>query len=103
MILPKNKVKLLLNLMLVAAAAIPRGGTVTITSEGGEGERFVLKAEGKRVRVPVEFDEMVDGDIPEGGVDAHSVQPYYTLLLASECDMPLAVELGETEVTITAG
>ena len=103
MILPKNKVKLLLNLMLIAAAAIPRGGMVTITSEGSEGERFRFHAEGKRVRVPVEFDEMVDGDLPEGGIGASSVQPYYALLLAKECGMDVAVDLGETEVTITAG
>ena len=103
MILPKNKVKLLLNLMLIAAAAIPRGGTVTITAEGAEGDRFRFHAEGKRVRVPVEFDEMVDGDMPEGGIGSTSVQPYYALLLAKECDMPVSVELGETDVTINAG
>lgn len=101
MILPKNKVKLLLNLMLIAAAAIPRGGTVQIRNEGSEGERFVLRAEGKRVRMPVEFDEMLTGDIPEGGIDAHSVQPYYTLLLANECGMSVDAELGDTDVTIT--
>lgn len=103
MILPKNKVKLLLNLMLIAAAAIPRGGMVQMSSEGSEGERFKLVATGKRVRMPVEFDEMVDGDIPEAGIDAHSVQPYYTLLLANECGMPVAADLGEESVTITAG
>ena len=103
MILPKNKVKLLLNMMLIAAAAIPRGGIVTMTSEGAEGARFRLHAEGKRVRIPVEFDEMVDGDVPEAGVDASSVQHYYTLLLANECGMPIAVELGDTSATFTAG
>ena len=104
MILPKNQVKLLLNLLLVANAAIPRGGMVTITAEGGQdAPRFKLHAEGKRVRVPVAFDEMVDGDLPSEGVDAQNVQAYYTMLLANEAGMPVAVDLGDTSVTITAG
>ena len=102
-LLPKNKVKLLLNLLLIAAAAIPRGGTLTLTMEGADEDvAFRLHSEGKRVRIPVAFDEMMDGDLPENGVDAHVVQPYYTMLLAREAGMALGVELGETDVTITA-
>ena len=102
-LLPKNKVKLLLNLVLIAAAAIPRGGTVHVSMDGpDEAVAFRLHATGKRVRIPVAFDEMMDGDLPENGVDAHVVQPYYTMLLAREAGMALGVELGETDVTITA-
>ena len=104
MILPKNRVKLLLNLMLVAAAAIPRGGMVTMTSENGtEAPTYRLHAAGKRVRIPVAFDEMLDGDMPSEGVTAQTVQIYYTMLLAHELDMPVAAELGDDSVTITAG
>ena len=37
-LLPKNKVKLLLNLLLVANAAIPRGGELTVRLEDVETE-----------------------------------------------------------------
>ena len=46
-LLPKNKVKLLLNLVLVALAAIPRGGRITVTLEDVETEpRFTLASRG---------------------------------------------------------
>ena len=37
-LLPKNKVKLLLNLILVANAAIPRGGKIAVTLDDPETE-----------------------------------------------------------------
>ena len=40
-LLPKNKVKLLLNLVLVAATTIPRGGEIKVTAEG-EGDATVI-------------------------------------------------------------
>ncbi|TIT55615.1 MAG: histidine phosphotransferase, partial [Mesorhizobium sp.] len=46
-LLPKNKVKLLLNLILVANAAIPRGGKLVVTLENLDAEpRFALSASG---------------------------------------------------------
>ena len=103
MMLAKDKVKLALNLMLVGIAAVPRGGTVTVTIEGtDDAPAITVHATGKRVRVPVAFDEMMDGDIPENGIDAYSVQSYYTLLMAREAGMTLGSDLGEDEVTLTA-
>ena len=103
MILPKNQVKLLLNLLLLGVASVPRGGTVTVDLEGTQdAPAFTIHATGRRVRVPVAFDEMMDGDLPENGIDAYAVQPYYTLLLAREAGMELAVDLGDEEVTFTA-
>ena len=103
MILPKNKVKLVLNLLLVGVAAIPRGGTVTVSIEGTQEQpNFTVHAAGKRVRVPVAFDEIMDGDMPENGVDAYTVQFYYTLLLAQEAGMTLSADLGDEDYTLTA-
>src|SRR4051812_4901342 len=45
---PKQQVKLLLNMMLIAMACVPRGGTVT-TEANGDGFRVRAAGEGARV------------------------------------------------------
>lgn len=90
--LPKNKVKLLLNLILVANAAIPRGGSLDVQIENGETDtRFSITAKGRMLRVPPKFLELHSGAELEDPIDAHSVQPYYTLLLAQEAGMKISI------------
>ncbi|MCR9136258.1 MAG: histidine phosphotransferase family protein [Alphaproteobacteria bacterium] len=101
-IIAKNKVKLLLNLFLVAYGAIPRGGSITVTLDNLETEpSFSLVARGKMVRVPPKFLEIQSGALSEA-VDAHSIQPYYTVLLADEAGMTIGATVGPDEVTFTA-
>ncbi len=101
--LPKNKVKLLLNLILVANGAIPRGGRLSVTIETPETQpKFILVAGGPMVRVPPKFLEMHSGHKPEEAIDAHAVQPYYTLLLARETGMTIEIHASAEEITLTA-
>lgn len=101
-IIPKNQVKLLLNLFLVAYGAIPRGGEIDVTLETPDTDpRFRLSCKGKMVRVPPKFLEIHAGDIEEA-IDAHSIQPYYTVLLASESGMKLGCSTNADEVVFTA-
>src|SRR5712692_11034579 len=52
-LLPKNRVKLLLNLLIIAGQAIPRGGTLAVDPVGeGESMGFRLRAEGTNARIP---------------------------------------------------
>src|SRR6185312_3796903 len=96
--LPKNKVKLLLNLILIANGAIPRGGKLTVTLEDTESEpKFILLASGPMVRVPPKFLELHSGQKPEEAIDAHAVQPYYTLLLARETGMGIEIRASAEE------
>ena len=100
---PKNKVKLLLNLVLVALAAIPRGGKITVTLDDVETEpKFTLASSGPMLRVPPKFLELHSGRKPEEPIDAHAVQPYYTLLLAREADMTISIRATADEVVLTA-
>lgn len=102
-LLPKNKVKLLLNLILIANAAIPRGGKITVRLEDlSTTPRFKLTATGKMVRVPAKFLELHGGNIPEEPIDAHAVQPYYTLLLGREAGMEIGIRANGEEVVLTA-
>jgi histidine phosphotransferase ChpT len=101
-LLPKNKVKLLLNLILIANGAIPRGGRITVTLEDLESApKFTLAASGPMVRVPPKFLEMHSGNKPEEAIDAHAVQPYYTLLLAREAAMTIAIRATAEEIVLS--
>ncbi len=101
-IIAKNRVKLLLNLFLVAYSAIPRGGSVEVTLEDPEFEaKFRITAKGRMMRVPTKFAEICSGTIEEA-IDAHSIQPYYTVLLAQECGMEIKYYQTDEEVVFTA-
>ncbi|WP_027578763.1 histidine phosphotransferase family protein [Bradyrhizobium sp. Ai1a-2] len=98
LLLPKNRVKLLLNMLLIAQQTIPRGGTLTIDPVGeGETMSFRIAAAGLNARVPQNIVDMLGSTT--AAVDAHAVQPYYTRLLAEACGLTvkLAPE-GETVV-----
>ena len=96
-LVPKNRVKLLLNMVLVALGAVPRGGTLDIAIDGeGQDATFSITCNGPRARVPAEFLDMLNGT-HEGDLTAHVIQPYYTVLLARECGLDLSAKVeGET-------
>ncbi|KNY35261.1 MULTISPECIES: histidine phosphotransferase ChpT [unclassified Agrobacterium] len=101
-IVPKNRVKLLLNLFLVAYGAIPRGGNVDVLLESPDGDaKFEITVKGRMMRVPAKFVEIYEGRLEEA-VDAHSVQPYYTLLLAEEANMTVEYKVHEDRIVFTA-
>ncbi|GHD12052.1 histidine phosphotransferase ChpT [Tianweitania populi] len=102
-LLPKNQVKLLLNLILISIGTIPRGGKITVTLEDTDSKpRFSLASAGPMVRVPPKFLELHSGGRPEEPIDAHSVQPYYTLLLAKEAGMEISIRTTPEEILLTA-
>ncbi|MBB3611349.1 histidine phosphotransferase family protein [Rhizobium sp. BK602] len=101
-IIAKNRVKLLLNLFLVAYGSIPRGGNIEVTLENPDLEaKFTITAKGRLMRVPPKFAEICSGTLEEA-VDAHSIQPYYTVLLADESGMELSYNATPEELTFVA-
>ncbi|MGN6551993.1 MAG: histidine phosphotransferase ChpT [Pararhizobium sp.] len=101
-IIPKNKVKLLLNLFLVAYGAIPRGGTIDVVLDDLEtAPRYRLTARGRMMRIPPKFLEIYSGT-PEEAIDAHAIQPYYTVLLAEEAGMTISAAANTEDVVFTA-
>src|SRR5579862_3972296 len=86
LLLPKNRVKLLLNMMVIAQQTIPRGGTLTVDPIGeGETMAFRVTATGLNARVPQNIADMLASSAHTA--DAHAVQPYYTRLLAEACGL----------------
>lgn len=95
----KNRVKLLLNMLVIAAQAVPRGGALTVDAAGeGAGSGFRVVAAGPNVRVAPAIPDLLAGSAPET-VDAHAIQPFYTGLLARECGWSVSlVSEGEAAV-----
>lgn len=98
LLLPKNRVKLLLNMLVIAQQTIPRGGTLTIDPVGdGETMSFRVIAAGLNARIPQNIVDMLNST--SSAVDAHAVQPYYTRLLAQACGLKVTLTPeGETVI-----
>ncbi len=101
--MPKNRVKLLLNLLVVAASCIPRGGSIDCVIEGdADFPVFTITASGKAARIPHGLESSLAG-APEGGaVDAHGIQPFYAGMVARASDMGVSVAIGEEHVKIVS-
>ena len=100
--LPKNKVKLLLNLLALGVVALPRGGTVNVEIKGeGPEVAFRVLAQGE----PARLSEQVTGLLAGANgmvLDAHSIQPYYAGRVATAAGMTVTVETRDKEVELTA-
>ncbi|MGJ4891344.1 histidine phosphotransferase ChpT [Bradyrhizobium sp. HKCCYLRH3099] len=91
LLLPKNRVKLLLNMMVVAQQTIPRGGMLTVDPIGeGETMSFRVAATGLNARLPQNIVNLLSGEL-QSTVDAHAVQPYYTRMLAEACGLKVTL------------
>lgn len=100
--LPKNKVKLLLNMLVIAQQTIPRGGVLTV-DQIGEGDTlgFRVNAAGLNARLPQNIVALLSAD-HAGNVDAHAVQPYYTRLLAQACGLSVSMAAEGEAIVVTA-
>jgi histidine phosphotransferase ChpT len=101
---PKNRVKLLLNLVVVATGTIPRGGAidVAVTGDGEREARYVIVTKGSHARIPAHVEALIAGEPESGTVDAHAIQPFYTGLVARAAGMDLRFAIDGDTVTITS-
>lgn len=106
-LLPKHKAKLFMNMLLIAAMAVPRGGLVTAKIEGPAGQEvFTLVSTSdaekrQKTLMPSGVEELLFGN-PEGGVDARGIQPFYTGILARMTDMELKIAVEDAVFTFSA-
>ncbi|HJZ20210.1 MAG TPA: histidine phosphotransferase family protein, partial [Bradyrhizobium sp.] len=101
-LLQKNRVKLLLNMMVIAQQTIPRGGVLTVDPVGqGDAIGFRVAASGLNARMPQNIADMLSSEHP-AGVDAHAVQPYYTRLLGQACGLKVVLAPEGEAVVVTA-
>jgi len=101
-LLAKNRVKLLLNMMVIAQQTIPRGGVLTVDPIGeGDTLGFRVNAAGLNARMPQNIADLLSA-AHASSVDAHAVQPYYTRLLAQACGLHVVLAPEGDAVVVTA-
>jgi histidine phosphotransferase ChpT len=102
-LMAKNRVKLLLNMLLIAGQAIPRGGQLTVDPVG-EGESMGLKvsASGTNAKVLPAVPALLAGEAGPEGLDAHRIQPFYASLLAGACGLKATVVMEGNSVVVSA-
>jgi histidine phosphotransferase ChpT len=100
---PKNRVKLLLNMLVIAGQAIPRGGRISVDPVGsGESMGFKVTAAGTNAKVPPAVPALLTGEGSGEGVDAHRIQPFYAGLLARACGVKATIAMDGEAVVVTA-
>ena len=106
-LLPKHKAKLLMNMLLIASMAVPRGGVVKVEVIGPAGsEMFRLTSTSdpekrQKTLMPSGAEGLLSG-APEEGVDARGIQPFYTGILARMTNMELSIGVSGDVFTFTA-
>jgi histidine phosphotransferase ChpT len=102
-LLVKNRVKLLLNMLLIAGQAIPRGGQLTVDPIGeGESLGFKVTATGTNAKILATTPPLLAGEHGSEPLSAHHIQPFYAGLLARACGMTATMAMEGDSVVVTA-
>lgn len=100
---PKDWAKLLMNVTLLAADSLPRGGQVKVET-GGDSHTpsFRIRAVGPNARVLEEVEKALLGE-PAGPLDGRTVQAYLTHKIARNLNAGLTLSARDGGVELTAG
>jgi histidine phosphotransferase ChpT len=102
-LMPKNKVKLILNMCLIGAAAIPRGGVLKVEVIGeGDNASLCVTSTGPNMRLASGVPLLLQGEPESGTVDAHGIQAFYTGLVARASGLDVKAEATPEMVTVIA-
>jgi len=100
---PKNRVKLLLNMLVIAGQTIPRGGKLSVDPVGsGESMGFKVTAAGANAKVLPHVPLLLTGEGNGEGLDAHRIQPFYAGLLARACGIKATMTMEGEAVVVSA-
>lgn len=103
MLLPKDSVKLTLNIAMASLDTIPRGGVLIVTAdETAEGLAVVASCEGPMSRVTDELKMALAGEYQLSELDGRRVQPYFAGLIARELGAGVTVGEDGSAITLSA-
>jgi histidine phosphotransferase ChpT len=97
--LPKNAAKILLNLTMIAADALVRGGRLDIAAEGAE---IVVRSEGPRLVLDKEIRAVLAGEGDSAAVTSRTSAAWLTRRLAEEAHGTIGVVDQEDGVLLLA-
>ncbi|WP_262694798.1 histidine phosphotransferase family protein [Kordiimonas aquimaris] len=103
--LSKGAVKLLLNLSLVGAEALIRGGELSVSfiAEGEDSLSLRMEASGERVILPDVVHAAVEGDIEEASLEPRAAPAYLAYAVAQELGGSIEVALAaDTQLIVTS-
>ncbi len=90
--LDRDRVKLILNLISVAAHGLPRGGEVKVRlAPAGEGVRIEIVAAGEGGALKPSTRAALAGEVSLDELDARGVQPYFAALQARDIGAALEI------------
>jgi histidine phosphotransferase ChpT len=100
---PRNNVKLILNLCLIAATATPRGGVIEVTLSGAEETtRITVAAKGTNAKLAGHLPLLLAGTPDHPPAGPQDIQAYYAGLVAKAANMTLTVAADADRVMIEA-
>jgi histidine phosphotransferase ChpT len=89
---PRNNVKLILNLCLIAATAIPRGGVIEVMLSGAEETAWItVTAKGTNAKLAGHLPLLLAGTPDHPPAGPQDIQAYYAGLVAKAANMTLTV------------
>jgi histidine phosphotransferase ChpT len=103
LLMPKNKIKLILNLCLIAATAVARGGLIEVSVSGlDEMQRIKVSANGNNPKVAAGVRHFLMGTAEEAPCTPQDVQAHYAGLVAKAASMTLSVAVENDTVILEA-
>ncbi len=95
--------RVLMNLVIMATAAIPRGGVVSLgVYNEGSSLSIVAQAKGPRARLSEFAKSALEGGTPEEGWSARTIQPLFAKMVASDLGGEITTSSAEEEITFKA-
>ena len=98
----RSIVKILANLVLIAADCIPRGGSLTVeVIDQNEAQTLKLIAKGDRAKLNDDVGRALKDELDSDELNPRSIQPFLTGLLAREEDLQVQHASDEDVVTFS--
>ena len=95
--------RVLMNLVIMAVAAIPRGGVVTLgVRNESDGLAITAQAKGLKARLAEFAEAAFAGNVPEEGWSARTIQPLFATMVASDLGGTVSATTEDECVTFTA-
>ncbi len=95
--------RVLMNLVIMATAAVPRGGVVSLKVNNDQaGLRLTALAKGPKARLSEFTEAALSGNTPEEGWSARTIQPLFAKMVANDLGGEISATAGDEEITFIA-